>query len=133
MSLSEADIAFVQELFADIPDLSTRRMFGGLGVYCGDIIFALMRSDAQVLLKAAKGPFADRLAGMGSEKWTYTRKNGAESSMPYWSLPDTALDDPAQACALARDAPARDALAAISFADARMSHCSVLTGVPLRS
>ena len=104
MSLSEADIAFVMELFADIPDLGTRRMFGGLGVYSGDTIFALMRSDAQVLLKAPDGPFADSLAAMGCEKWTYTRKNGAQSSMPYWSLPDAALDDPAQACALARDA-----------------------------
>lgn len=104
MSLEAADIAFAKELFADLPDLTTRRMFGGLGLYSGGTIFALMRSDAQILLKATDGPFANRLAEMGCEKWTYTRKNGAQSSMPYWTLPDAALDDPALATALARDA-----------------------------
>ncbi len=104
MSLSAADIAFAKELFNDIPHLTTRRMFGGLGIYSGDTIFALMRSDGQILLKAQDGPFADQLAAQGSEKWTYTRKNGKGSSMPYWSLPDAALDDPDRAMALARDA-----------------------------
>jgi len=33
MSLADADIAFAKELFSDIPDLSTRKMFGGLGLY----------------------------------------------------------------------------------------------------
>ncbi len=104
MSLEAADIAFARELFADLPDLGTRRMFGGLGLYSQGTIFALMRSDAQILIKAPDGPFADRLAEAGCEKWTFTRKTGAQSSMPYWTLPDTALDDPAQATALARDA-----------------------------
>ena len=106
MTLSKADIAFVKELFADMPDLTTRKMFGGLALYSDGQIFALLRSDAQILIKANDGPFADHLADMGAEKWTYTRKNGAASSMPYWSLPDAALDDPAQACDLARAAVA---------------------------
>lgn len=104
MSLSEADIAFAKELFSDIPNLTTRRMFGGLGIYAGDTIFALMRSDGQILVKAQDGPFADKLADEGAEKWTTTRKNGKLSSMPYWTLPDAALDDPELAMQLAQDA-----------------------------
>ena len=104
MSLGDADIAFVRDLFNTIPDLTTRKMFGGLGIYSGDVIFALMRSDGQVLLKANKGPFADHMAALGSEIWAYTRKNGAQSAMPYWSLPDSALDDPEEAQDLARQA-----------------------------
>ncbi|MBD3663017.1 TfoX/Sxy family protein [Sulfitobacter aestuariivivens] len=104
MSLSEADIAFARELFADMPDLSTRKMFGGLGIYSQGTIFALLMSDSRFMIKAQDGPFADRLASMGCEKWTYTRKDGAASSMPYWNMPDAALDDPAEACALAQDA-----------------------------
>ncbi len=104
MSLSAEDIAFAKDLFHDIPDLTTRRMFGGLALYSGGVIFALLRSDGQVLIKAPDGPFADRLADMGAERWAYTRKNGTASSMPYWTLPDSAQDDPAEACALARDA-----------------------------
>ena len=104
MSLSEADIAFVRDLFSDIPELTTRKMFCGLGIYSEGTIFALMRSDGELLLKAEEGPFAEKLAGLGSEKWVYTRKNGAQSSMPYWSLPGSALDDPSEASALAREA-----------------------------
>lgn len=84
-------------------------MFGGLGIYCAGTIFALMRSDGQILLKASDGPFAEKLAGMGAEKWTYTRKDGAQSSMPYWSLPEAAMDDPGLARDLAQ--AALDALA----------------------
>ena len=103
MSLSAADIAFATDLFSDIPDLNTRRMFGGLGLYSGDQIFAVMRSDGQMLLKA-KDDFAHSLEQMGAERWTHTRKNGVESSMPYWTLPEPALEDPQMACDLARQA-----------------------------
>lgn len=104
MSLGAGEMDFARELFADIPDLTTRRMFGGMGLYSGGTIFALMMSDGRILLKAAKGQFADRMAQLGGTEWTYTRKNGAQSAMPYWSLPDAYLDDPEAACALARDA-----------------------------
>lgn len=104
MSLSDADIVFAKELFGDMPALTTRKMFGGLGIYSDGVIFALLMSDGQFMLKAQSGPFAERLSGMGSTKWAYTRKDGSETSMPYWTLPDVALDDPGTACALARDA-----------------------------
>ena len=104
MTLGAADTAFARELFSDLPDLTSRRMFGGLAFYSEGTIFALMLSDGKLMIKAQQGPFAERLAALGCEKWVYTRKDGASSSMPYWSLPDAALDDPAYACALARDA-----------------------------
>jgi DNA transformation protein len=104
MSLAAADIAFATELFGDIPDLSTRKMFGGLGLYCDGVIFALMKSDSQLLLKAQDVSFVAKLAEAGSTQWTYLRKNGAQSAMPYWTLPDAALDDPETAGALAREA-----------------------------
>ncbi|MDG1866967.1 MAG: TfoX/Sxy family protein, partial [Yoonia sp.] len=104
MNLGAGDMDFARELFSDIPDLTTRRMFGGMGLYCGGTIFALMMSDGRILLKAAKGPFADRMAQLGGNEWTYTHKTGAQAAMPYWSLPDAYLDDPEAACALARDA-----------------------------
>lgn len=97
-------MAFVRELFDDLPDLTTRRMFGGMGVYCAGTIFAVQLSDGPLMLKAAKGGFADRMRDLGAEEWVYTRKNGAQSAMPYWSIPDAFLDDPEQACALAREA-----------------------------
>lgn len=96
-------MAFARELFSDIPDLNTRRMFGGMGLYSGPTIFAVHLSDGRLMLKA-RGDFARRMAALGGTEWTYTRKNGAPSAMPYWTLPDSHLDDPDAACALARDA-----------------------------
>lgn len=104
MSLGAEDIAFVRDLFSDIPDLSTRKMFGGLGIYSAGVIFSVMRSDGQVLLKAQKGPFADHMASLGAEVWAYTRKNGTQSAMPYLTLPESALDDPEEAHNLAHQA-----------------------------
>ncbi len=94
---------FARELFNDIPDLNTRRMFGGMGLYSGPTIFALQLSDGRLMLKA-KGLFAARMKALGGTEWTTLRKNGKISAMPYWTLPDAYLDDPSEACDLAREA-----------------------------
>lgn len=93
MSLSAGDIEYARDLFSDIPDLSTRRMFGGLGLYAAGTIFAVMLSDGRIMLKAVKGPFADHMDDIGGTKWTYTRKSGASAAMPYWTVPEYVLDD----------------------------------------
>lgn len=103
MALGAEDIAFAQDLFSGLGPLTTRRMFGGMAFYCDGIIFALMRSDGEILIKGA-GAFIDDLEEMGAERWTYSRANGHSAAMPYWSLPGSALDDPEEACALAREA-----------------------------
>ena len=82
MSLSDADIAFATDLFSDLPNLTKRKMFGGMCLYSDGIVFALMASDAQIYLKT-KTP--DTLYGRPAEQF---------HNMPYWSLPDDLLDDP---------------------------------------
>ncbi|MEM9434562.1 MAG: TfoX/Sxy family protein [Pseudomonadota bacterium] len=101
MSVSDADIAGALELFSDIEDVSTRKMMGGLCLYARGTIFAMLRSDGQILLKA-QGEMIDILEDHGATHWTYVRKNGKAGTMPYWTLPDAALDDPDLACSLAR-------------------------------
>lgn len=103
MGLGAEDVAFAQDLFSGLGALTTRRMFGGVAFYCDGTIFALMRSDGEILIKGA-GEFIDRLEAMGAERWTYARAEGRGAAMPYWSLPGAALDDPEEACALAREA-----------------------------
>lgn len=96
-------MAFARELFHDIPNLTTRRMFGGMGLYSGPNIFAVQLSDGRLMLKA-KGPFAMRMKALGGTEWITLRNNGKTTAMPYWTLPDASLDDPSEACALAREA-----------------------------
>ena len=104
MSLSQAPIAFTTELFETLPDLGTRRMFGGLALYSESTIFAILLSDGQLMLKAETDPFAERMAALGARQWSYARKSGTKAAMPYWTLPDALLDDAEAATALARDA-----------------------------
>jgi DNA transformation protein and related proteins len=103
MSVSEADIAFARELFAGLGPLSQRKMMGGLCLYRDSTIFAILIADGSIWLKGA-GDAAARMVDEGWERWTYSRKDGNQTSMPYWRLPDAALDDPALACSLARNA-----------------------------
>ena len=74
MSVSDDQIAHALELFDGVAPLTTRKM----------------------------------LEGMGCTRWTYTRDRGAKAGgptgMPYWTLPDSAQDDPTAASALARRA-----------------------------
>ncbi len=103
MAVSDADIAFAKELLAGVGLLSTRKMMGGLCLYCDGAIFALLTSDGQLFLKA-QGAFIDRMKALGSEQWTYQREGKKPVAMPYWTLPDAYLDDPDAAAGLARDA-----------------------------
>ena len=47
----------------------------------------------------------------GSVQWIYSHTSRGDVAMPYWSLPETALDDPEEAVAWARKSliPAQEA------------------------
>ena len=78
-------------------------MFGGLAIYRDSVIFAVMLSDGRVLLKGA-GAMQAQFEAMGLARWTSERPGKPPGHMPYWALPDTALDDPDIATDLARAA-----------------------------
>jgi len=103
MSVSDADVAAALELFEGLGPLTTRKMMGGLCLYRDGTIFALLKSDGQMFLKATTPATIARLEDMDAEQWIEARK-GADtpSAMPYWTLPDEALDDADLACDLAR-------------------------------
>ena len=104
MSVSDEDIAHAIELFEGLGNLTTRKMMGGLCLYHEGTIFGIVHSDLGIMIKGA-GAMQDTLDSMGLTRWTYTRDGSANvSAMPYWQMPDGALDDPVQACTLARAA-----------------------------
>jgi DNA transformation protein len=92
--------AFVVELFAGLGPVRIRRMFGGAGVYAGDVMFALI-DDETIYLKTDDGLKAE-LAAEGSVGWVYSRAPGKWEETSYWRLPETALDDPDEAVGWAR-------------------------------
>ena len=96
MSISNADIAFVKDLFAGVGTLTTRKMFGGLAIYADGVIFALINSTGALM--RAKGALAEELAAEGSQQFIHEVKGATRAVMPYWTLPCAAMDEPELAC-----------------------------------
>ena len=93
---------FVRELLADLGELSIRPMFGGAGVYVEGLFFGLLFDDS--LFLRADDENRPAFAAARARQFTYPMKSGEIASMAYWSLPDTAADDPEEAVGWARGA-----------------------------
>lgn len=86
------DTADIDEMFSGLGPVAVRRMFGGQGIYHRGLIVAVV-VRGEVLLKADAVSAPD-FAAAGARRWTYEGRGGRPVEMPYWSLPDAALDDP---------------------------------------
>jgi DNA transformation protein len=89
----------IREIFREFGEIRFRKMFGGLGIYRGELMFAL-EAGGELYLKAD----ADTLAlfrDLGSRPFTYMGRSGKPMTMSYWQLPESALDDPDEAAHLA--------------------------------
>ena len=81
MAVSEGDLAFVLDQLAGLGDLRSRRMFGGVGLYCGDAFFGLI-DDGILYLKVDD-----------TTRARYTRRRlkpfapGGMPSMSYYPVP----------------------------------------------
>ena len=63
----------------------SKKMFGGYGVFCDGVMFAIVDSSGACFLRATdatSGPYTER----GSQR---------HGRMPYWAIPDTVLLDDA--------------------------------------
>lgn len=93
---------YVEELLGPLGPVSIKRMFGGAGVYAGEVMFALIADD-QLYLKVDDA-LKNALAKEGSAPFTYQKKDGEQAVMSYYALPESAVDDPAEASSWARRA-----------------------------
>jgi DNA transformation protein len=86
------DQAELDEIFAGLGPVSTKRLFGGRGVYFRRLIIAIHWRDA--LLLKADAVSAPQFIAAGARQWLYSGKTGRQVKMPYWTIPEAALDDP---------------------------------------
>ena len=97
--MSEDGTAVVGELFDAMPGFRIKRMFGGLGLFAGEVMFGLI-DDGQIYLKTDP-PLESDLRAAGAHAWMYTERSGPKAGIPletsYLSLPDEAYDDPEEA------------------------------------
>lgn len=110
---SSAASGVVADMVAVVAGADIRRMFGGHGVFRDGLMFALHARD-ELYLKVDDA-FAARLADLGSTPFHYVSST-REVTLPYWRLPEAALDDEElrqdlllQALAVAHAAAARKA------------------------
>ena len=89
MSVSDGYLQFVLEQLHELGWIKARRMFGGVGLYCNDVFFALIADDI-LRFKTGdsnRGDYID--AGMGPFR-PYRDK---DTVMDYYQVPVEVLED----------------------------------------
>jgi DNA transformation protein len=89
MTATDDFAAFAVELLGAAGRVAARRMFGGYGLYCDGVMFALIADD--VLYLKADDVNRPALARAGSAPFTYEAK-GRRTIMAYWRAPDEAME-----------------------------------------
>ncbi|MBF0326401.1 MAG: TfoX/Sxy family protein [Alphaproteobacteria bacterium] len=88
----QAAAELAHELFSDLGPIRMRRMFGGAGLYCGELFFAIILDG--VLYLKGDGDSADDYRAAGSEAFTWHNpKTGKDVTMNFFTLPEDAVDD----------------------------------------
>jgi len=110
MAISASSIDHAKDLFAPFGEIRVRKMFGGAGVYCDDLFFAILDGEA-IYLKVDEETRAEFEAHR-LEPFVYEMKDGSNASMSYYAAPEDIYDDDGELkrwTTLALDAAARAA------------------------
>ncbi len=102
MAVSNEYITYVLDQLNGLGSLRVKRMFGGAGMYCDDLFFAILVDD-EIYLKVddrSRGDFERR----GLKPFTYAMKNGRSATMSYYPVPADVLEDTDQLNTWARKA-----------------------------
>ena len=91
--MSSALLEHCLELLAPLGAVRARRMFGGHGLYCDDLFFALIASDRLFLKTDAVTQPA--FAAAGGEPFVYDNQ-GKPVVMSYWTAPPAAMESAAE-------------------------------------
>ena len=93
---------WVRDHLSDLGPIEIKPMFGAAGVKYGGAMFAIL-DDGEIWLKA-DGALAADLEAEGARQFTFVTKAGEATTMAYWSMPETAVDDADEAVRWARRA-----------------------------
>lgn len=91
MAVSPSFLEHGRELFAPFGDIVVKRMFGGAGVYCDGLFFAVL-DDGVVYLKVDDVTRA-AFEAAGLAPFTFEAKDGSTATMSYYAVPDEFYED----------------------------------------
>lgn len=86
------DPDYIQDLFSPVGEVAIRRMFGGQGIHHGGQMIALVADD--VLHLKADEETIPAFQDAGSQPFSYLARGRPRVITSYWSVPESALDDP---------------------------------------
>ena len=92
MTVDARFLEALRETLGFVPDLRLRRMFGAVGLYSGDLFFAV--GDEGVLYLKVDAETEPMFRAEGLSPFTFREASGAEVSMSYWQAPDALWEDP---------------------------------------
>lgn len=82
----------VLDLLFDFGAVRARAMFGGFGIYCDDVMFALVAWD-HLYIKTDEHN-RNAFEAVGSSPFVYRNGLRPPVTMSYWSVPDGGMDNP---------------------------------------
>jgi DNA transformation protein len=91
MPVDQGLVDWVAEAMAPVGHVTARRMFGGAGLYCDGIIFALIAMDD--LWFKADAESAAEWDALGADPFTYGKADGKVGVTSYRRAPSDAHDD----------------------------------------
>lgn len=92
MAVTDSFVEFVLEQLDPIGPITPKRMFGGVGLYAGDLFFALLADDV-LYLKADDSTRGSFESAGGRPFRPYPDRPGGGGSMRYFSVPAGVLED----------------------------------------
>lgn len=102
MSASRDFLALVKELFAPLGGITSRSMFGGIGVYSRGVMFGLIFDDALYL--KADGDSQQAFQARNCGPFVYENSAGKPVTTSYWQMPAELVDEPDEALAWGKTA-----------------------------
>jgi DNA transformation protein len=84
-------VEMLEDELRSLGPVQARRMFGGFGLFAGDLMFALISDD--VLYFKVDDELRPRFEAEGLEAFAYDRSGGRRVIMSYWRAPERLLDD----------------------------------------
>lgn len=91
MTVSQSFIEQAKELFLPFGDIRIKKMFGGAGLYCDDLFFAIM-DDGAIYFKV-DDETRKAFEGRGLAPFTFEMKDGSSATMSYYNAPEEIFDD----------------------------------------
>ncbi len=99
MPITDSFVEFVLEQLEPVGPITAKRMFGGVGLYAGDLFFALLAGD--VLYLKADDSTRGELEAAGARPFQPYPDRGS-GTMQYYSVPAAILEDSDELIAWAR-------------------------------